>query len=234
MPNSRIGVPADCVKNIWQEEEKRIRSVYAARNTSGKPALYRWWKADVLLNVYRFQVEVAAIFRRAGWEDLSTLRVLDVGCGSGDWLRQLCGWGACAANLHGIDFLPDRIARARELGPTIDFRVSDGWQFPFEDASFDLVTAHTVFSSILNATARKQLAAEMTRVLSSKGSIQIFDFRISHPGNPDTMGIRRREIRRLFPNFRLYSRSLELAPPIARRVASIAPLGRRQCEKVPL
>jgi SAM-dependent methyltransferase len=206
----------------FAEEEERIRSIYAGRDAHGKGALYAWWKPDVRINVYRFQAEAAACLRKAGCGDLSGLRVLDVGCGNGDWLRQLCAWGACASNLHGIDILPDRIARARDLGPQIDYRVGSGWQLPFENASLDLVTAHTVFSSVIDADARQQLAAEMMRVVCAKGRLLIFDFRISHPGNRETIGIRRREINRLFPVFRLHTRTLDLAPPLARRIAPVS------------
>jgi ubiquinone/menaquinone biosynthesis C-methylase UbiE len=210
---------AESAGSAIAEEEERIRSIYFGRDASGRGSLYAWWKPDVLLNLYRFQAEAAACLRKAGWEDLSRLRVLDVGCGSGGWLRQLCAWGACADNLHGIDLLQDRIAAARELSPQIDFRVGSAWQLPFEDASMDLVTAHTVFSSVPNAAARQRLAHEMRRMLKGSGRILIFDFRIRRPGNYDTVGIRRKEIRRLFPGFQLASRTLNLAPPLLRAIA---------------
>lgn len=218
---ARLGEPAGAA--FAETEEERIRSVYAERDARGKRALYAWWKPDVLLNAYRFQAEVAACLRRSGCEDLSSSRVLDVGCGSGTWLRQLCAWGACAANLHGIDLLADRIALARQLDPQIDYRVGSGWQLPFEDASMDLVTAHTVFSSVPNDAARQCLATETIRVVNPRGRILIFDFRISHPRNHDTVGIRKKEIRRLFPDFQLVSRSLNLAPPLLRRIAPASP-----------
>jgi ubiquinone/menaquinone biosynthesis C-methylase UbiE len=178
----------------------------------------------VLLNIYRFHAVAAACLHRAGLDDLSGLRVLDVGCGSGGWLRQLLAWGASAQNLHGVDLLSDRIDRARRLAPEIDHRVGSGWQLPFDNAAMNLVTAHTVFSSIVNADARQSLAAELVRVLAPQGRILIFDFRISHPRNRDAIGIRKSEIRRLFPGFQLYSRTLELAPPLARRIVPVSPV----------
>ncbi|MGD0479740.1 MAG: class I SAM-dependent methyltransferase [Terracidiphilus sp.] len=211
-------------EHIREQQEARIRSVYAHRDQSGKRALYAWSNPDVLLNVYRFHAVAAACLRRAGLDDLSGLRVLDVGCGSGGWLRQLLAWGASVENLHGIDLLADRIDRARQLAPKIDHRVGSGWQLPFDSAAMNLVTAHTVFSSILDADARQSLAAEMLRVVAPQGSILIFDFRISHPRNRNTIGIRKSEIRRLFLGFELDSHSLELAPPIARKIAPVAPV----------
>jgi SAM-dependent methyltransferase len=207
----------------FAEEEERIRSVYAGRDASGKGSLYAWWRPDVLLNVYRFQAEAAACLRRAHGADLSRVRVLDVGCGSGTWLRQLYAWGASASNLHGIDLLPDRIEQARQFSPNMDFRIGSGWQLPFEGDSMDLVTAHTVFSSVPNAASRERLAEEMMRVLKARGRVLIFDFRISRPGNRETVGIRRKEIRRLFPGFQTVSRSLDLAPPLLRSIAPVSP-----------
>jgi len=220
---SNIATRAAADAGSYREEESRIRAAYAHRDETGKQALYSWWQADVLLSHYRSEAVAAACLRRAGWKELSQLRALDVGCGSGAWLRQLSAWGGRAENLHGIDLLADRIAAARQLAPDIDFREANGWQLPYPDASMDLVSGRMVFSSILNENARARVAAEMTRVLKPQGSILIFDFRISHPLNPDTIGIRRKEIRRLFPGFRQYVRSLILAPPIARRIAPAAP-----------
>jgi SAM-dependent methyltransferase len=207
----------------YKEEEGRIRAAYAHRDKSGKQGLYSWWQADVLLNQYRIQAVTAACLCRAGWKELSRLRALDVGCGSGSWLRQLLAWGGRAENLHGVDLLEDRITAARQLAPDIDYRQANGWQLPFADASMDLITAHTLFSSILNEHARARVAAEMTRVLDPHGYILLFDFRISHPLNHNTIGIKRSEIRRLFVGFRQYAQSMILAPPIARRLAPVAP-----------
>lgn len=209
---------------VYEQEEARIRAAYAHRDATGKRELYSWWQPDALLSQYRKQAVAARYLRRAGWNDLSQLRTLDVGCGSGAWLRQLLAWGGSPENLHGVDLLADRIATARQLAPCIDYRQADGWRLPFPDASMDLVSAHTVFSSILNEQARRRLAGEMMRVLVPSGCILLFDFRISHPQNPDTIGIRRSEVRSLFPRFRQHGQSLILAPPIARRLVPVAPL----------
>jgi SAM-dependent methyltransferase len=215
------GIPVD--DNKLHVEEALIRAQYDRRDASDKRALYAWFHRDVLLRQHRFELAAAVCLCRAGWENLWGIRVLDVGCGSGAWLQQLLAWGAQAENLHGVDLLPDRIAAARCLAPHIDYRQGSGWKLPFADGSMDLVSAHTVFSSILSAEARAVLAREMSRVLALHGCILIYDFRVRHPLNPDTTAIKRDEIRRLFPDFRLYSRSVTLAPPIARRLAPTAP-----------
>ncbi|MEA1867009.1 MAG: hypothetical protein U9N19_02755 [Thermodesulfobacteriota bacterium] len=55
--------------------------------------------------------------------------------------------------------------------------------------------------------ARKALAEEMVSVLKSGGMIFIYDYRISDPRNPDTVGIRKSEIKRLFPGLSIKHRS---------------------------
>jgi len=201
-----------------------IQEAYARRDAGGKRSLYAWHLPENLLMQYRLNSEMAAALKRAGWSDLTDKHCLDIGCGIGGWLRTLLAWGSVASNLHGIDLLPDRIERARKLSPNLDFQVSDAWPIPFADQSMDLVTANVVFSSILDAEARSSLADEMKRVVKTGSLILIYDFRISDPRNPDTIGINQDEIRRLFPKMLCHRQSLILAPPICRRVARLSPL----------
>ncbi len=210
--------------NNYTTEEQRLRSVYARRDALGKPLLYSCHRQEVLLNAYRFRSVAASLFKAEGLYDLSQLEVLDVGCGGGDWLHTLLQWGASTPRLHGIDLLPDRIESARKINPGIDFRTASGYSIPFQDNSMNLVSALTVFSSILDHSARKALAQELIRVLQPAGRIFIYDFRISDPRNTDTIGISKAEIKRLFSGFLLRSCSLTLAPPIARRIGPASPL----------
>jgi 2-polyprenyl-3-methyl-5-hydroxy-6-metoxy-1,4-benzoquinol methylase len=210
--------------NNFQQEVSRIKQVYAQRDAKGKPALYQWWRKDITLTNFTFRLVVSSML----WEDLSDKQILDIGCGAGGWLRTLQEWGGEPEHLHGIDLLEDRIAQAKKMSPQIDYQAISGWPIPFTEQSMDLVTANTVFSSILDPEARLGLAKEMMRVVRSK--ILIYDFRISHPKNPDTIGIRKNEIRRLFPNFKIQMQTLTLAPPIQRKLAPLSPLLAYACE----
>lgn len=206
-------------------EEARIQTVYDRRKAVGKNSLYSWHRKEVLLNRYRFRAVVSDLLARKGLTDFSTTKILDVGCGTGAFLRTLMEWNARPENLHGIDLLQDRIDHAKALStPLIDFRIASGYSIPFPDFSLDLVSAHTVFSSILDSAARMALAKEMIRILKLEGKVLIYDFRISDPRNPDTTGIRKSEIRRIFPGMKIKMRSLTLAPPLARRIAPLSSL----------
>ncbi len=200
------------------QEERRIRQVYAKRDASGKPALYHWQRQDTLYLIYRSRAVLARAFQCLGINDLAPLHILDVGCGSGGWLRLLVEWGASPERLHGIDLLPDRIVRAQALSPvSIDWRVGNALGLDYAGATMDLCAANTVFSSILDPAARLALAQEMTRVVRPGGYIMIFDYVISSPFNTDTVGIRQKEIERLFPGLlRRHRFKLIFPPPLLR------------------
>jgi len=206
------------------DETQRIRDVYASRDAHGKKSLYAWYLPENQLMRYRLHCVMAEMLGNEGWLDLSNKHCLDVGCGTGGWLRKLLEWGCSPRNLHGIDLLSDRIERACELSSNIDFQTPDAWPIPFADKSMDLITANVVFSSILDEEARAALANEMRRVVKPDGLIIIYDFRISDPRNSDTIGINQKEINRLFGNMQCDRKTLILAPPICRSVARFSPL----------
>ncbi|WP_322568359.1 class I SAM-dependent methyltransferase [Thiohalophilus sp.] len=185
--------------------------------------LYAWTRPEVALQQYRVFSALSQGLLDYGFDDLTPVEFLDVGCGAGSLLRTLAEWGAEPSRLHGIDLLQDRIERAQALCPAIDYRQHSGWELPYADESMDIVTAMTVFSSILSPEARQALATEMERVARPGGMIVIFDFRVSSPRNPDTTGIGRGEVQRLFPDFTVKSRSLILAPPLQRPLAKLSP-----------
>jgi len=201
----------------YKEEEKRILETYKGRDS--KETLYRWWRVNVPYIAFRKEAIWAAGLQPAGIDEISRKVILDVGCGSGEWLRMLTEWGADPLKLHGIDLLDDRIAKAKAMSPVgLDLQVSNGWFLPFPQGSMDLCAASTVFSSILDAQARRALADEMSRVTRQGGLVMVFDFAVSDPRNPDTIGIRKKEIRRLFPTYRqIKAFRFILAPPLLRR-----------------
>ncbi len=207
------------------QETTRIRSVYAQRDAGGKRALYSWNAPGAALVEYRKRHVWARALDAAALPNLNDLQVLDVGCGDGAWLRMLLEWGARADRLHGIDLLDDRILAARAKStPGIDFECGSGWPLPYADNALDLTAASTVFSSILDPQARLQLGRQISRVTKPGGCIMLYDFIVSHPQNPHTTGIGRREIKRIFPGLEIeQSHCLTLLPPLSRKLTPLAP-----------
>lgn len=94
-------------------------------------------------------------------------RVLDVGCGSGEFLAELAAAGARAI---GVDSAPAMVAIAARHG---DAREADAAALPFEDDSFDVVTAVTV----LHLTDELDHAVlECARVLRPGGLLGIAEW----------------------------------------------------------
>jgi len=148
-------------------------------------------------------------------------RILEVGSGHGSELAWMVELGASRANLVGVDLLPERVEAARAAHPDIDFRVANGEHLDFPDASFDLVMAFTLFTSILDPKMAAGVAAEMRRVLKPGGGLRWYDFRYDNPFNRHVRGVDEAEVRRLFPGFTGELRSLTLIPQVARRLGPL-------------
>jgi ubiquinone/menaquinone biosynthesis C-methylase UbiE len=159
---------------------------------------------------------------RSGLLPLSGRRLLEVGCGSGNWLEILGRFGARREGLAGIDLDPGRASACAARFPGVDIRSGDASVLPWESGSFDIVFQSTVFSSILDLEMRRAVASEMLRVLAPGGAILWYDFFVDNPANPNVRGIRRREIESLFPGCRVDLRRVTLAPPLARRIVPIS------------
>jgi ubiquinone/menaquinone biosynthesis C-methylase UbiE len=96
--------------------------------------------------------------------------------------------------------------------------VGNAADLPWPDASFDIVSQFTTFTSILAASDRERAAEEVHRVLRPDGTLVWYDFWVN-PTNKNTRPISAAGVRRLFPGFVGTIRRLTLAPPIARRIA---------------
>lgn len=202
------------------QEIARIEAAYARRHNQ---AIYKLSDPSYRLLVQEREDKLLRALAGKGFSQLKNTKILEVGCGTGAWLRDFIRWGACPENLYGVDLLPDRIAEARKLCPLgISLECQNSANLELPDGSFDLVLQATVFTSILNAEMKRLLAREMTRVLRDKGLILWYDFHWDNPRNPEVRGVKRSEIERLFPNCNISLQKLTLAPPIGRRVAPIS------------
>lgn len=201
------------------EEPDRLAAAYA-RRAADDPRYSAQDPAQALALAERER----AVLRLLAHRELGALDILDLGCGTGGWLRDLVRWGATPGRLVGVDPLPERIERARATtDPGIQLEVAQGTALPFPAASFDLVVLSLVCSSILDPAVRLAVATEAQRVLRPGGAVLWYDFFYDNPANPDVRGIGRREIARLFPGTALHLHRITLAPPIARRVAPWSP-----------
>ena len=116
------------------------------------------------------------ILRRLGKEKPA---MLDVGCGIGSFHPLLRGM---VGRLSGIDVSSACIAQARADNRDVQYSEFDGINFPFDDASFDLVTAICVMHHV----APPEWAGfmrEMRRVVRPGGLVCVIEH---NPYNPLT------------------------------------------------
>lgn len=201
-------------------EEARIRAAYARRGDAWR---YDWGYPAYVFAMHDLERRVLTALRRSGVWPLGAKRILDVGCGTGHWLRCLITWGAQPQHAAGIDLLRHRVFDAARLSPR-NTRLSCGSavHLPFRGASFDLVLQFTVFTSILDPDFRRSVADEMVRVLKPDGALLWYDFCVGNPRNPDVRPVKAAEIRRLFPGCSVELCRVTLAPPLTRVVAPLS------------
>jgi ubiquinone/menaquinone biosynthesis C-methylase UbiE len=206
-------------------EAERIIELYAEWSGRTPASRYSVFELSNLLRVHELERKLLKSIARHGHQDLRRKTILEIGCGTGHWLRQFIQWGAAPANLAGVDLLQDRISLARELcPPAVNLECQDASRLRFPDGCFDLIWQATVFSSILDASTRTAVAAEMLRVLRPDRLILWYDFFVNSPRIPAVRGMRVKEIRKLFPGCRLERHRTTLAPPVGRVVVRLSPL----------
>jgi SAM-dependent methyltransferase len=201
-------------------EHRRVAAAYARRGDAGAAMLYSRFHPGHLCILQECERRMLRALRRAGIASLADARILEVGCGTGQWLRQLVTWGAEPRNLAGVDLLADRIAEARRLCPVgVDLRAGSAAELDLDSSSFDVVLQVTLFTSVLDPAVRARIAGEMMRVVRPDGIILWYDFHLDNPRNPDVRGVSASEVRALFPGHRVELERITLAPPIVRAVA---------------
>jgi ubiquinone/menaquinone biosynthesis C-methylase UbiE len=199
-------------------EIERIRREYATRSREIPAGFYDWHRTENQFLHAGAARACSRLLSQAGAFPLDRAHILDVGCGRGQWLLEFLQWGATVVQVHGIDLLPDRIVHARERLAGAELRCGDARRLPWPDASFDLVSQFTMFSSILDPAVRDEVANEMRRVLRPGGRMLWYDLRRSNPIR-SVHGLSRHDVRMLFPGCAFRFLNTTLAPPLARIVA---------------
>lgn len=124
-------------------------------------------------------------------EPLPGRDLLDAGCGSGQALADAATRGAVVS---GLDATPELLAIARERVPSADLRTGDIQEMPYDDHSFDVVTA---FNAVQYAVDPAVAVAELARVCRSGGRVAVGVW--GDPARCETEG--------------LFARLRSLAPP---------------------
>lgn len=206
-----------------QSEQERLVRIYRGWHGGAALARYAWHRPDI---VYQHAMRTRVLSRMLAatvGTDLGKVRVVDVGCGTGGFLRQLVDWGATPAHLAGTELQQDRLDLARARSPC-GVHWHCGALNALPDASADLVSAQTILSSVPDPDLRRHLAADMWRVLQPGGWCLVFDFRYNNPRNPHVRKVTRTELDNYWAGQRRQYQTLLLAPPVGRALAGLPAL----------
>jgi len=191
-----------------------LKKIYSALNPSA------------FFMIQRRQRDIRRILEKEFGEstqyDLSDIKLLEIGCGSGQWLTEFQTFGMRVANLAGIELDEKRAATAEERIIGAEIKTGNAAKLPWDDNSFDIVFQSTVFTSILDDEIRNKAASEMKRVCKKNGFILWYDFAFDSPSNPNVRGVGKCEIRKLFEPWNCKFRKVTLAPPIARKIVPLS------------
>lgn len=187
---------------------------YARR---GGAERYHPLRPDVWQTLQERQRAMLGLLARAGWDDLATRRITELGCGSGGNLLELLRLGCRAEHLSALELLPQRQALARQVLPAATMLwLGDALRAPVPPGSQDLVLLFTVLSSVLDDAHQQRLADAAWQWLKPGGAVLCYDFAVDNPRNADVRAVPLRRLRELFPAARIRHRRVTLAPPLAR------------------
>lgn len=206
-------------------ERKRVLDFFGAEGDLRSKPYFGFEDVAHQLRIQQRARHTLALLDRAGIRSLNTLDILESGCGDGDGLGRWIEWGAERNRLRATDLRTEAVNRAAaRFGVRV--KAACGSELPWPDARFDLVSVHTMFSSIENEELRIRCAKEITRVLRPRGTILWYDTERPHPARPEMPWFGRRELHQLFPSYSLDSVRVTVRPPWARRIArsSLLPL----------
>jgi len=197
------------------DEQNRLDNVYR-----GRQSLAGRYVRDNAGNRYntdflkrRIQYNLEKLYNRP-----EKIKMLDLGSGELFWTRQFIDLGIASSNCIATDILDWRLKAGRKEYDEIQAVTASAFELPFQDGTFDLISQLTMMTSVLDQNLRRRIAADMIRVLKPGGYLLWYDFRYNNPGNPHTRAIGISELKELYAPLPLYSESLTLLPPLARKI----------------
>ena len=201
-------------------EPAAVQARYARRNALADTQHYSLYASASALQAQQERLRaMVQLWRKHGWHSLADLQITEVGCGSGGNLHDLVRLGAEPRRLQGLELLPERATQARACLPSaLAIHAGDAASATIVPGSQQAVLAFTLFSSLLDASFRTALAQQMWQWVAPGGGVLVYDFVVNNPRNPDVQGVPLAEVQRLFPQARLHSCRITLAPPVARRL----------------
>jgi len=146
----------------------RLRNEYEHRKQRfASSDMYSWFNTANLFAIQQRQRAVLSTLKQYAFTELHNLLIFEMGCGDGGVLTEYLGFGASPENLFGVDLVFDRLRHAHHILQGSGIANADGQFLPFPAQTFDLVLQSTALSSILDPVIRRNICADMLRVLRS-------------------------------------------------------------------
>jgi len=204
---------------ILLAERDRLKEVYSKRALEIDRDMYAPWQPGEMLMLFeRRRVASEMLVDKDRFPKRGN-KCLEIGYGKLGWLSDCIAWGLAENDLYGVELDEERASVAMGALPSANLIIGDASRMPWGDRFFDLVIISTVLSSVTSMSVRRTIADEVDRVLANRGTILIYDTAVRNPRNKDLLPVGRKQVAELFPNMNVVSRSVTLAPPIARSVA---------------
>jgi len=153
--------------------EPQERADDTASSAAQQVVTKRYDRMAPLYDIYTGPMELLGMTRRRRrLLSRAVGSVLEIGVGTGQNLSHY----PRGVRITGIDISESMLSRARKrasvAGRSIELRVADAHQLPFEDGEFDTVVATSVFCSVADPIAALR---EARRVTSSDGQILLLE-----------------------------------------------------------
>ena len=156
--------------------------------------------------------------------DVSTAKIIEIGAGDGINLQFFRNIGFKEKNIYGNELRPHMAEAMKKYFPTSYVHTGNALDLTFKD-EFDICFQSTVFTSILNEELKQKIAGRMFEMTKPNGIVLWYDFIYDNPWNKDVKGVKKEEVKRLFPKAkRITFYNIMLAPPIGRRVGFLYPV----------
>ena len=201
------------------KELDEIKNRYERRKSIEEDSLYHPLSPYAFMTIQELNKALLRWVHTCGIIPVSEKKVLEIGCGNGINLLRLIGMGFDPEKMVANELDQGRAKSARgRLPEAVSVVPGDALALDVPDNSFDIVMQSTVFTSILDAKFQEALADKMWRMVAPGGGVLWYDFKYNNPKNNDVKGVSVKRIRHLFPEAKIKTWPITLAPPIGRRV----------------
>lgn len=201
-------------------ETERIKQHYEERKNSpavGKASSYTLYIDEVV----REREKIYSGIILSKFKKTDDIQIMDMGAGTGANLPFFKRLGIKSEHIYANELQDDRVAELKANFPDIHVFPGDALQLNFKN-KFDITFQSTVFTSILDDGFKKKLADKLWSMTKPGGMILWYDFTFDNPSNKSVKGIKKEEIKALFPGSTNFTfRKVTLAPPIGRRFQKI-------------